>query len=82
MGAEPDCVLYRIRVGGVRHHFEAALAADVESSTNFLVEQERVGVEVPRRAHDAAREVELDVVDAVLDLLADGFDPPIRAVDL
>jgi hypothetical protein len=30
-------------------------------------------VEVPGRPHDTAREVKLDVVDAVLDLLADGF---------
>src|SRR5215472_12243807 len=41
-----------------------------------------MGVEVPGRPHDAAREVELDVVDAVLDLLADGFHPTIGAVDL
>ena len=41
-----------------------------------------MGVEVPRRPHDAARKVELDVVHAVLDLLADGFDPAIRTVDL
>src|SRR5690242_2308836 len=33
------------------------------------------------RSH-AAREVKLDVVDAVLDLLADGFHPTIGAVDL
>src|SRR5437879_10589965 len=64
------------------HDLESALPADLEGSTDLVVEQERVGVEVPRRAHDAAREVELDVVDAVLDLLADGFDPPVGAVDL
>ena len=39
-------------------------------------------MEVPGRPHDAARQVELDVVDAVLDLLADGFDEAIGTVDL
>src|SRR5437763_16306183 len=34
------------------------------------------------RHDDVAREVELDVVDAVLNLLADRLDPPIGAVDL
>jgi len=37
---------------------------------------------IPSRPHDTAREVKLDVVDAVLDLLADGFHPAIGAVDL
>src|SRR5271155_3194183 len=41
-----------------------------------------MGVEVPCRPHDAAREVELDVIDAVLDLLANGLHPTIRTVDL
>ena len=66
----------------MRHDLEAALAADLEGGAELVVEQERVGVEVPCRPHDAAREVELDVVDAVLDLLADGLDPAIGAVDL
>src|SRR5436305_3287601 len=39
-------------------------------------------MEVPRRPHDAAGQVKLDVVDPVLDLLADGSDPAIGAVDL
>src|SRR5580700_2148288 len=39
-------------------------------------------MEVPRWPHDTAGKVELDVVDAVLDLLADGFHPTIGAVDL
>src|SRR6516225_11495828 len=82
MGAEPDRILYRIRVGGVRHDLEAALPADLEGSPDLVVEQERMGVEVPCRPHDSAREVKLDVVDAVLDLLADGFHPTIGAVDL
>src|SRR6516165_11625652 len=41
-----------------------------------------MGVEVPSRSHDAAREVKLDMVNAVLDLLADGSHPTIGAVDL
>ena len=56
MGAEPDCILYRIRVG-MRHDLEAALPADLEGSTDLVVEQERMGVEVPCRPHDAAGEV-------------------------
>src|SRR5215469_5797566 len=82
ISAEPDCILYRIRIGGMRHDLEAALPADLERGADLVVEQEGVGVEVPSRAHDAAREVKLDVVDTVLDLLADGFHPTIRAVDL
>src|SRR3954466_6454897 len=82
MGAQPDRVLHRIRVGGMRPWCEAALAADLEGGAQLFVEQERVGVKVPGRPHDAAREGELDVVDAVLDLLADRFHPPIGTVDL
>src|SRR6516164_5384992 len=82
MGAEPDRILYCIRVGGMRHDLEAALPADLEGSADLVVEQERMGVEVPRRPHDTAREVKLDVVDTVLDLLADGFHPTIGAVNL
>ena len=81
MGPEPDRILHCFRVGGVRHDFEATLVADLEGGADLVVEQERVGVEVPSRPHDAAREVELDVVDAVLDLVADGFHPTIGAVN-
>src|SRR5947209_12217126 len=70
MGAEPDRILHCIRVGGLRHDLEAALPADLESSADLVIEQERMGVEVPSRPHDGAREVKLDMVDAVLDLLA------------
>src|SRR3712207_6478040 len=82
VGAETDRILHRLRVGGVRHDFEAALPADLEGGADLVIEQERMGVEVPCRPHDAAREVELDVIDAVLDLLADGFHPTIGAVNL
>src|SRR5215472_10385979 len=75
MGAESDCILYRIRVGGVRHNLEAALPADLKGGADLVVEQERMGVEVPCRPHDAARQVKLDMV-------ADGFHPTIGAVDL
>jgi hypothetical protein len=37
-------------------------------------------VPIPRRAHDASGEVELDVVDAVLDLLPDGAHEAVRPV--
>src|SRR5258705_5115782 len=39
-------------------------------------------VPIPCGTHDAAREVQLDVIDSVLDLLADRFDKAIRAVAL
>jgi hypothetical protein len=39
-------------------------------------------MKVPGRPHDAAREVELDVVDAILDLLADGLHPAVGAINL
>src|SRR5262249_31758688 len=47
VGAEPDRTLHRVRVGGMRHDLEAALAADLESSADLVIEQERMGVEVP-----------------------------------
>ena len=37
---------------------------------------------IPVRPHDAAGQVELDVVHAVLDLLADGLDEAVGAVAL
>src|SRR6516165_5720467 len=66
----------------MRHDLEAALPADLKVSADLVVEQKRMGVEVPSRAHDAAREVKLDMVDAVFDLLADCFHPTIGAVNL
>src|SRR2546429_156535 len=51
-------------------------------NTDLVVEQERMGMKVPGRTHDTAREIKLDVVDAIFDLLADGFDPPVGAIDL
>ena len=44
--------------------------------------KERVLMPVPRRAEEAAREVELDVIDTVLDLLADRRDEAVRPVAL
>src|SRR5215469_14511165 len=82
VSAKPDRVLHRLGVGGMRHNLEPAFPTDLEGSTEFVVKQERVGVEIPGRPHDAAREIELDVVDPILDLLADGFDPTVGAVDL
>src|SRR5438552_687180 len=76
MGAEPDHILRCIRVGGRRHDLEAALPADLEGSADLVVEQERMGVEVPNPPHDAAREVKLDK-STPLDPLADRFHPPI-----
>ena len=76
MGAELDRILHCIRVGGMRHDLEATFPADLEGSADLVVEQERMGMEIPCRPHDAAREVKLDVVNAVLDLLADGFTQP------
>jgi hypothetical protein len=48
----------------IRHHLEAALPADLEGGAELVVEQERMGVEVPGRPHYAAREVEFNVVDS------------------
>ena len=79
---QADRRLHRRRVGGVRHHLELAQLADVERRLQLVVEQERMPVQVPCRAHDAARQVELDVIDAVLDLLADRLDPAVGPVDL
>jgi hypothetical protein len=40
MGAQPDRILYRIGVGGMRHDLEAALPADLEGGADLVVEQE------------------------------------------
>ena len=82
VGAEADRVLHGVGIRRVRHHPKLALLADRERGFELVLEQERVPVAVPRRAHDAAREVELDVVDAVLDLLADRFHEAVRPVAL
>src|SRR5207253_10745762 len=37
MGAQPDGILHRLRVGGVRHDLEAALAADLERGAYLIV---------------------------------------------
>src|SRR5215467_8912845 len=54
MGAQPDCILYRIRVGGMRHDLEATLVADLERGANLVVEQKLVGMEVQNRHHNDA----------------------------
>src|SRR5262249_58555725 len=78
--AEPEGRLPRFGIGGVRHHAKPARAKDREGRLELLIQQERLPVAIPRRAHDPAREVELDVVDAILDLLADRVDEAVRAV--
>src|SRR6185503_10397071 len=78
--AEPDGLLHRLGVGRVRHDAKPAGATDREGRLELLVEQERVPVTVPGRAHDPAREIELDVIDAILDLLSDRADKAERAV--
>ena len=40
VGAEPDRILNRLRIGGMRHDLEATLPADLERSAEFVVEQE------------------------------------------
>src|SRR5262245_30479983 len=78
--AEPNGLLHRFGSGGMRHHTKTAGATDCKGRLELLVEQERLPVAIPGRAHDPAREIELDVVDAVLDLLPDRADKAIRAV--
>ena len=80
--AHADRGLHGLGVGRVRHHLEFALLADVERRLELVLQQERVLVQVPCRTHDPAGQVQLDVVDAVLDLLADRLHPAVRAIDL
>ena len=82
VGAVREGCLHRIRVGGVGHHVVAALAAQSESGGKLLLQQEGVDVLVPERAHNAAGEVQLDVVHAVLDLLPHRVDETVGAVAL
>ena len=69
-----------IRAGRVGHHGEAALPADRERRLQLLGQQEGLPVPVPGGPHDAAGEVELDVVDAGLDALADGAHEVVTSV--
>jgi hypothetical protein len=78
--AQPQRRLDGVGAGRVRHHREAALAADGERRLQLLGQQERVPVPVPGGPHDAAGQVELDVVDAGLDALADGAHEVVAAV--
>ena len=77
---EANRVLHGLGIGRVRHHLEVALAADGERRFQLVLQQERVPVAVPGGTHDAAGEVHLDVIDPVLDLLADGFHEAVGAV--
>ena len=80
--AQANRVLHRIGVGGVRHHPEFTLAADGEGRRQLVFKQKRMPVSVPRGAHDAAGEIQLDVIDAVFDLFADCFDEAVRTIAL
>src|SRR5262245_46721780 len=62
------------------HHRIPALLADSKRRLQFLRQQKGVPMPVPRGPHDATAEIELDMVDAVLNLLTNGFDEAIRAV--
>ena len=82
VGAQLDGHLHGLRVGGVGHDREVTLAAKCEGGRYLLGQQERLGVPVPPGTHDAAREVQLDVVDIVLHLVADGLGVSVRPVAL
>ena len=82
VGSEAQGGFHRVGIRGVGHHGELALATNGEGGGQLVLEQEGMPVAVPIGAHDAAGEVELDVVDAVLDLLADGLDESVGAVAL
>ena len=82
VSAEPDGGFHRPGVGGVGHDRHGALAAQIECRLQLLGQQERVQVPVPMGTHNAAGQVQLDVVYAVFDLLADGFHEPVGAVAL
>ena len=72
--SQPDRVLDRFGVGRMGHHLELAQVTDLEGRLQLVLQQEGVPVEVPGGPQDAARQVQLDVVDAILDLLADRLD--------
>src|SRR4030095_2086676 len=80
VSAEACRGLHRLRARGMGHDGEAALAADREGRLELVVEQERLPVPIPRRAHDASGEIALDVMDALLDLLPDGAHEAVRPV--
>jgi hypothetical protein len=77
---QPDGVLDRFGVGRMGHHLELAQVTDLEGRLQFVLQQEGVPVEVPGGPQDATRQVQLDVVDTILDLLADRLDEAVRSV--
>ena len=77
---QPDGVLDRFRVGRMGHHLELAQVADLERRLQFVLQQEGVTVEIPGGPQDATRQVQLDVVDTILDLLADRLDEAVGSV--
>ena len=74
--------LDRRRVGGVGHHRKLPLPADGESRRQLLGQQKRMPVPIPVRPHNAARQVQLDVIYPVLNLLPDGLHEPVGPVAL
>ena len=82
MRAQAQRGLDGIGVGGVGHYRKLALAGDGEGGAQLLFEEEGMPVAIPVRPHDAAGEVEFDVVNAVLDLLADGLDEAVGPIAL
>src|SRR6516162_3615290 len=82
VGAEPDRILHGIRVGGMRHDLEAALPADLEGSADLVVEQERMGVEVPCRPMMPPERLSLIWSTPFLICSRMAFTQPIGAVNL
>ena len=54
--------------------------ADREGGLQLVGSEERMPVAIPRRPHDPAGEIELDVVDTGLDVLADRAHEPLGSV--
>ena len=64
------------------HDFVAPLVTDGKGGPKLVLEQERMPVPIPGWPHDATREIELNVIHTVFDLVTDGLDEPIGAITL
>ena len=81
-GVVADGTLDGVGVGGVGHDLHTALMANLVCGLQLIREEEAVPVPVPVGAHDAAGEVEFNVIYVVVYLLSDGEHEVFRTVTL
>src|SRR5215831_15359762 len=80
--SKADRRFHCLRIGGMGHHLIAALTTDSEGGLQLVIQKKRMPVPIPGRPHNAAGEIELDVVHTVFNLLANSLYEAIGAIAL